>query len=74
MVGVQDEGSIKVTFSSLPMPDFYVNVTPTKTIEDIFTEISEKLSMTPNDIEVIFKAEGREIVSKKLGLVHTTYL
>lgn len=74
MVGVQDEGSIKVTFPSLPMPDYYVNVTPTKTIEDIFTEISEKLSMTPNDIEVIFKAEGREIVSKKLGLVHTTYL
>lgn len=66
MVGVQDEGFIKVTSSSiLPVPDFFVNVSASKTIEAIFTEIGEKLSVSPDEIEVTFKAEGREIVSLK---------
>lgn len=70
MVGVQDEGSIKVTSSSiLPVPDFYVNVSASKTIEAIFTEIGEKLSVSPDEIEVTFKAEGRDIVSLKSVLV-----
>jgi len=66
MVGVQDEGSIKVNSSSiLPVQDFYVNVSASKTIEAIFTEIGEKLSVSPDEIEVTFKAEGRDIVSLK---------
>lgn len=65
MVGVQDEGLIKVTSPSIVTQNFYVNVSASKTIEAIFTEIGEKLSVSPDEIEVTFKAEGREIVRIK---------
>ncbi|XP_066151071.1 ubiquitin carboxyl-terminal hydrolase 47 [Euwallacea fornicatus] len=67
MVGLEDEESIKVYLldsTNVPMRDspneFYIIVTPSKQIESIFMQVAERFTLSPEDIEITFKVDGKD--------------
>lgn len=70
MAGLPDEGLLKVTIQdSSQQEPIYINVTPEKVIDAIFTEIGEKYAQVPEEIEIILKADGKEVVSYNICLL-----